>query len=244
MKAVFLGRAFLSVWVFISIIGIAEANNSPPLFYRFFKYRYFDVDEILRNKLAIKFSSCEYLSQVESKMSVYDGIGPCLYLMFIESLGTANRAGVVRAKAHLLGEKSETSVHVFANPTTANDSLIYNVFRLVQERLNPERIRDFQDAFWGTWVIDFPNADGLSLISNSGLRSLLQSQSQPLKAASISFFPVREKRDSAFHQGMVYFFSPNSTVRGDHVSNALYELYFKTDLLTKKDHRFLVVEGQ
>lgn len=239
-----LGRSFLSAWIFLFLGGVAEASARPSLFYQFFKYRYYDVDEILRNDLAIEFSSCEYISQVESKITLYSGIGPCLYLMFIESLGTPNRAGVVRAKAHLLGKESETLVHFFVEPTTSSDSLIYNVFRLIQERLSPKKIKDFDDAFWGTWVIHFPNADGLNLISHPGLRSLLQSQKKSLKALSISFLPVQEKEDPAFHQGMVYFLSPDSSVIGDHVNHAMYELYFKTDLLTRKKHRFLVVEGE
>lgn len=244
------GRGFLTAWIFVlfslSLMmgGVAEADSSPSLFYRFFKYRYYDVDQILQKYLKIEFKSCEYLSQVESKITVYDGIGPCIYLMFVENLGTPNRAGVIRAKAHLMGTHLETWVHIFADPVPSNDSLIENVFRLIQERWTPWNVKNFDDAFWGTWVVYFPNADGLNLISHAGIRSVLESQKKDLQAISISFFPVREKADPAFHQGMVYFFSPHSSIRSTHVKDPLYQLYFKTDLLIRKEHRFLEVEGQ
>lgn len=228
----------------------SDKFSNYPLIYEGIKKGLFDIDEIILRKSNIEFTSCEYVSQVRSVITSYRGVGACVYHLVIESLSTPNRAGFIRAQAHVVLKADhplaraqhftkDTHVNIFWSPSLITYSLTSNILRMVREYLVPFMIKNHEDALWGTWLLQFPDHDGYRLFSNKVVRAFARQNWSEVEWVSLSLFPVLESEDPAFYQGMIYLFN-----HGSRVSSPVYEFYFKTDLPSWNDQHFLDLDGK
>lgn len=203
-----------------------------------------DIDQVLRNQTGIHADGCEYVSQVANRIEKYKKLGDCLFELFYESSGNPNRAGFIRTTVRDLSPNGTPGSHqarlnIFWRPST--DSFSWNLYRMVADYFFPTHVKGEEDTTWGTLVFQFPDADGLNLISQPSLRRVLGATHQPLSVFSISIFPVREESDPGLYQGMMFFFGP-----GAKVTEPMYQIYFKTGLdpEAKKKGYFLEMNGE